>query len=105
MPGNAFAGGSAICIHKDLLPDDVVTQVNTCQGRDHIVNVRSGCQSLIVVDVHFEPDLTLRSLSERLRLITPHWLQYPDAIGVIMGDFYICEPEEGRIQCLESNFH
>ena len=38
------AGGSAICIHKDLLPDDaVVTHVVTCQGRDHIVNVRSGC--------------------------------------------------------------
>ena len=42
----------------------------TCQSRDHIVNVRSGGQSLVVVNVHFEPDLTLRSLRERLRLIT-----------------------------------
>ena len=41
-PGNANAGGSAKCIHTDLLPDDaVVTHVTICQGRDHIVNVRS----------------------------------------------------------------
>ena len=37
IPGNANAGGSAICIHKDLLLDDaVVTHVVSCQGRDHI---------------------------------------------------------------------
>ena len=97
IPDNANASGSAICIHKDLLPDDaVVTHVVTCQGRDHVVNVRSGCQSLVIVNVHFEPELTLRSLRERLRLITPHWPHYPDAIGTIMGDFNICEPEEGR---------
>ena len=35
VPGNANADGSAICIPKDLLPDDVVvTLVVTCQGRD-----------------------------------------------------------------------
>ena len=80
------------------LPDDAaVTHVITCQGRDHIVNVRSGCQSLVIVNVHFEPELTLRSLRERLRFITPHWPQCPDAIGMIIGDFNICEPE--------SNFH
>ena len=38
---NANAGGSVRCIHKDFLPDyAVVTHVVTCQGRDHIVNVR-----------------------------------------------------------------
>ena len=59
---------SAICIQKDLLPDDaVVTHVVTCQGRYHIVNVRSGRRSLVIVKVHFEPELTLRSLRERLR--------------------------------------
>ena len=61
--------------HKDLLPDDAVaTNVITCQGRDHIVNERSGCRNLVVVNVHFEPELTLRSLRERLCPITPHWL-------------------------------
>ena len=42
IPGNENAGGSAVCIHKYLLPDDaVVTHVVTFQGRDHIMNVRS----------------------------------------------------------------
>ena len=105
VPGNANAGGSAICIRKDLLPDDaVVTHVITCQGRDHIVNVRSGYQSLVIVSVHFEPELTLGSLRERLRLITPHWPQYPDAIGMIMGDFNKCEPEEGRFNVWNQTF-
>ena len=104
-PGNANAGGSAIRIHKDPLPDvAVVTHVVTCQGRDHIVNVRSGCRNLVVINVHFEPELTLRSLRERLRLITPHWPQYPDAIGIIMGDFNICEPEEGRFNVENQTF-
>ena len=64
----------------------------TCQGRDHhIVNVQSGRQSLVIANVHFEPELTLRRLRERLRLITPHWLSYPNAVGIIPGDFNICE--------------
>ena len=42
IPNNANAGGSAMCIHKDLLLDEaMVTHVVTCQGRDHIVSVRS----------------------------------------------------------------
>ena len=90
-------------IHIHLLPDDaVVTHVVTCQGRDHIVNVRSGCHGLVIVNVHFEPELTLRSLHDRLCLIIPHWPQNPDTIGIIMGHFNICEPEEGRFKCLES---
>ena len=74
----------------------MVTNVVTGQGRDHSVKIRSGCRSQAVVNVHFEPELTLRSLRERLRLITPHWPHYPDSLGVITGDFNICEPEEGR---------
>ena len=77
-PNNAKAGGSAVCIQKDLFLDDaMVTHVVTCQGRDHIVNIRSGCRSRVVVNVHIEPELTLRSLRERQRLITPHWPHYP----------------------------
>ena len=94
-----------ICIHKHVLPDDaVVTHVVTFQGRDHIVNVRSGCQSLVIVNVHFEPELTLRSLRERLCLIIPHLPQNPDAIGIIMGDCSICEPEEGRFNVWNQTF-
>ena len=93
VPNNANAGGSAISIHKDLLPDDaVVTQVVTCQGRDHVVNIRSGgCRNLLVVNVYFEPELTLRSLRGRLHLIPPHWPLYPEDNGVITGDFNTCE--------------
>ena len=92
-------------IHKDILLDEaLVTHTVTCQGRDHIVSIRSGCRSLVVVDVHFEPELTLKSQSERLRLITHHWPLHPEAIGVIPGDFNICEPEEGRFSVWNQTF-
>ena len=58
--------------------------------------MQSGDRNLVVVNLHFEPDRTLRNLRERVRLITPHWPHYPEALGVSMGDFNICEPEEGR---------
>ena len=96
IPNKKSAGGSAICIHKSLLPDGaIVTHVITCQVCDHIVTIHSGSSVLVVVHVHFEPDLTLRSLRERLCLITPHWPCYPGALGDIAGDFNVCEPEEG----------
>ena len=60
IPGNENAGGSAFCIRKELLPEDaIVTHVITCQGRDHIVSVQSGRQSPVIVNVHFESELTL----------------------------------------------
>ena len=82
----------------------MVTHVVTCQGRDHIVNIRSRCQILVVVNIHFIPELTLRSLRESLRLIIPHWPLYPDALGVITGDFNICEAEEGRFNGWNQTF-
>ena len=73
IPNNLNAGGSAIRIHKSLLPDGaIVTHVITCKGRDHIVTIHSVDRVLVVINVHFEPDLTLGSFRERLRLITPH---------------------------------
>ena len=77
----------------------------TRQGRDHLVSIQSGRQSLVIVNVHFEMELTLRRLRERLRLITPHWPSYPNAVGIILGDFNICEPEEGRVSRMEPNLH
>ena len=47
-------------------------------------------------ETQIEPELTLRRLRERLRLINPHWPPYPNAVGIIVGDFNICDPEEGR---------
>ena len=93
---NLNAGGSAICIHKDLLPEGaIVTHVVTCQSRDHIVNTQSSARNLVVVNIHFEPNLTLRNLRERLRLITPHWPPNPDALGVITGTSIFANQKKG----------
>ena len=57
--GNENAGGSVICIHKDLLAEDaIVTHMITCQGRDHVVNVQSGRKNLAIVNVHSLETLT-----------------------------------------------
>ena len=105
IPGNENAGGSALCLHKDILPEEaIVTHLITCQGRDHIVNILSGRHSLVIVNVHFEPELTLRQLRERLRLISPHCPSYPNAVDIILGDFNICEPEEGRFNVWNQTF-
>ena len=70
LSANENAGGSAICIHRDLLPEEaVVTRSVTCHGRDHLVNIRSERHSLVIVNVDFEPELTLRQLRGRLGLI------------------------------------
>ena len=95
LPDNENAGGSAICIHRDLLPEEaIVTHLITCHGRDHLVNIRSERHSLIIVNVHFDPELTLRQLRGRLGLIHPHWLAHPNGVGIILGDFNICDPPD-----------
>ena len=54
FPENQNAIRSAVCIHKDLVPEEaIVTHLVTCQGRDHIVHIQSGKQSLVIVNVHF----------------------------------------------------
>ena len=88
LPDNENAGGSAICIHRDLLFEGaIVSHVIACQGRNHLVNIQSGRHSLVIVNVHFELELTLRQLRGRLRLIHPHWPAYPSGVGIILGDF------------------
>ena len=105
LPDNENAGGSAICIHRNLLSEDaIVTHVVTCQGRDHLVNIRSGQHSLVIVNVHFEPELTSRQLRGRLGLTHPHWPTYPRAVGVILGEFKIGDPEEGRFNVWNPTF-
>ena len=105
IPDNENAGGSAICIHRDLLLEEaLVTHLVTCQGRAHFVNIQSGRHNLVIVNVHFEPALTLRQLRARLRLIHPHWPAYPNGLGIILGDFNICDPEEGRFNVWNQTF-
>ena len=62
---NVNPGGSTIFIHKNILPDHAtVSHEITCQGRDHMVTMRSDEGVLVVVSVHFEPDLVSRDLRE-----------------------------------------
>ena len=35
---------------------------------------------------------------------TPHWPPYPIAVGIVMGDFNICEQEEGRFNVWNQTF-
>ena len=44
-------------------------------------------------------NLSLRQLRGRLGLVHPHWPAYPNGAGVILGDFNICDPEEGGSMC------
>ena len=54
IPENENAGGSAICIHRDLVPEEaIVTHLITCQGRDHLVNIQSGRHNFVFVNVYF----------------------------------------------------
>ena len=105
VPGNVNAGGSAMFIRKNLLPDRaVVTHEVTYQGRDHIIKVQSGGTLLVILNEHFEPVLCLRSLRERPRRLSTHWTQYPEGFGIIISDFNICEPEEGRLNVTNQTF-
>ena len=105
MNDNVNAGGSAIFIRENLQRDlAVVTHEITCQGRDHIVRIQSGDSVLVIINVHFEPDLTLRNLRERLRRITFHWPRYREGVGMIIGDFNNCECEKGRFNVRNQTF-
>ena len=91
--------------HMNFLPDSaIITHVTTCQGRDHTVTITSGEGVLVVVNVHFEPDLAFRDLREKLRLISLRWPRYLEAFGMISGDFNICEPDEGRFNVRNQTF-
>ena len=87
LPDNENAGGSAICIHTEEV---IVTHSMTCHGRDHLLNIRS--------------ELTLRQLRGRLGLFRPHWPSYPNGASIFLGDFNICDPEEGRFHVWDQTF-
>ena len=64
LPDYGNAGGLAICIHRDLLPEEAVVPCGYL--------LRPWSHTL-VVNVHFGPDRTLRQLRDSLRLFHPHW--------------------------------
>ena len=90
---------------KKFLPDRAeAAHGNFCHGLDQLVRIQSGDSKLVVINVRFEPDLTLRNLRERLRRIAFHWPRYPEGFGVNFGDFNICDPEQGRFRVGSQTF-
>ena len=69
------------------------------------VSIQSGRHNLVIVNVHSEPELTLRQLRGRLHLIHPHWLSFPKGVDILLGDFNICDPEEGRFHVWKPDIH
>ena len=86
------------------LEEAIVSHVITCQGRDHFVNIQSGQHSLVIVNVHFEPELTSRQLRGRLGTIhsTLAW-HIPVVWALRWGDYNICDPE-GRLNVWNHSF-
>ena len=39
-----------------------------------------------------------------MRIIHPHWPAYPNGVGIILGDFNICDSEEGRFNVWNQSF-
>ena len=90
------AGGSAMLIRQTLLHDGAVpTHVVTQQGRGHLVKIPSENGTLTIANVHLVPGSNL---------IFTHWPTYPDGLGVVIGNFNICEPEEGRFNVTNHTF-
>ena len=58
IPDYENAGGLAICIHRDLLPEEtIVTHLISCQGRDHLVNINLGDTTLLLLTSILNPNL------------------------------------------------
>ena len=103
---NVNAGGSVVLfIRTSCQTVRFVTHEITCQRRDHIVIIRSGGSVLVIVNVHFEPDLVLRDLRERLRRVSLHWPRCPEAFGVIFWRFQHLRARGREIQRQEPKLH
>ena len=115
---NEDAGGSAVCIHRDILSEEaIVTHLVTCHGRDHLVNIQSGRHNLVIVNVHFEPELSLRQLRHRLHLIRLHipmkwalfWVTSTSAIlkkdDLMCGTRHSPMVKRERLPCFTPFFH
>ena len=98
-----------------------MTHLITCQGRDHLVNIQSGRHNLVIVNVHFEPELTLRDnyaagciLFTRTGLLIPtewalFWVTSTFVIqkkdGSMSGTRHSPMATRERLQCFIPFFH
>ena len=94
---NVFPAGCPNIPFSAPFCNSVTTTTGSFLIRLVLVSVQSGRHNLVIINVHFEPELTLRQLRGRLRLIIhPHGPADPSGVGIILGDFNIRDPEEGR---------
>ena len=69
-----------------------------------MLSTQSRRQSLVIVNVYFKPELALRQLRDRLLLINPYWPSYPNAVGIILADFNIWDPEKRQFNVWNQTF-
>ena len=81
-----------------------MTHLIICDDRDHFVNIQSERHSIVCVSVYFEPELTLRQLRGRVGSYSPALACISQWWGIILGDFNICAPEEGRCNVWNQTF-
>ena len=105
VDGLVHAGGSAILVRKSPLQGGCVREnVVIHIGRDHLITLRAANRLLMIANVHLEPGSNLTHLRGRLHASHGHWPRYPDGVGILIGDFNTCEPEEGRCNAVTHVF-
>ena len=96
MLHNVNAGGSAIFIHWNLVPDhETVSHKITYQGRDHFVTTKSG-----------EGRLGDRKRPFRTRPGAEAFIGHAtlEPLELLLVIFNVCEPEEGRFSIRNQTF-
>ena len=58
----------------------------------------------MIANVHFEPGSSLRNIRERFRAIHENSPSYQAGLFILIGDFNICEPENGRFNVITQTF-
>ena len=91
------------CLHSQKPEEAIVQHVVTCLCRDSLVNIRSGRHDLNCQRPS-RASTCLSAIRGRLRLIHPHWHAYPTGVGIVLGDFNICDPDEGRFHAWNQTF-
>ena len=97
LPDDENAGGSAICIHKDLLPEEAtVTHLIACRGRDRLVNIRSGRHGLVLSTSISDLNLPCGGCVAGCVLFARAGLFVPVVWAFFLGDSSIYDPEGGQ---------
>ena len=83
---------------RDLLPEEaIVTNLATCQGRDHFVNTQSGKHNFVIVNVHFEPGGYVEAITWQIASYSPALPCVSQCCGHYLG-------EEGRFNVWNQTF-